>query len=144
MCICVYVYARVILSYSHHSLSHKIKNRTYTNTHTHTYTHTHIHTYSGRFPPSGDATSALRALQAHIPSLIKEKYTLKMVLERRNMVQGDFCEKVKISHFWWFLVIFTVYFYCLRWFLGVKMTPKFWLNSKLDSKFVIYAENPIR
>ena len=64
---------------------------------------THIHIdviYSGRFPPSGDATSALRALQEHIPSLIKEKNTLKMVLERRNMVQGDFCEKVKISHFW--------------------------------------------
>ena len=63
--------------------------------------HTYIYViYSGRFPPSGDATSALRALQEHIPSLIKEKNTLKMVLERRNMVQGDFCEKVKISHFW--------------------------------------------
>lgn len=49
--------------------------------------HVHIDViYSGRFPPSGDATSALRALQEHIPSLIKEKNTLKMVLERRNMV----------------------------------------------------------
>ena len=50
-------------------------------------THVHIDViYSGRFPPSGDATSALRALQEHIPSLIKEKNTLKMVLERRNLV----------------------------------------------------------
>ena len=60
-------------------------------------THVHIDViYSGRFPPSGDATSALRVLQEHIPSLIKEINTLKIVLERRNIVLVDFCEKIKI------------------------------------------------
>ena len=55
------------------------------------------------------------ALQEHSPSLIKEKNTLKMVLERRNIVQGEFCEK---NIFFTFLVFFGD-FYCL--FLLFKM-----------------------
>ena len=59
--------------------------------------YTHIHIYSGRFPPSGDGilshkrapnkrASRTSMHDFHIPSLIKEKNALKMVLERRNMV----------------------------------------------------------
>ena len=65
------------------------------------YTHTHTHTAVNRILLNtlhsnsrlralarfrALALGALRALQEHIPSLIKEKNASKIVLERRNMV----------------------------------------------------------